>query len=246
MNTTYEIRTDSNGTPFAISTINGKFVAVVGPDEFVPLVLKSNERIKWTGPGRTSTWGLTDYPQIGRWSEAREPIICKSGWHTTITGQVQDWVQVEAWLVKVKGTNVVKGSKEVHEQILFVRRLHFDPAVFAQACADRAKIHAESAIESATKLTGVWRTTAVRSAVEDVTRAQSWAQSWATKALEWWKTKEAAAEAAVEAATEALIATQVAASLELAAMGVRVTQTTASAALSAERQWQNDWLMDHF
>lgn len=30
MNTTYEIRTDSNGTPFAIEIVNGKIVAAAG------------------------------------------------------------------------------------------------------------------------------------------------------------------------------------------------------------------------
>jgi len=96
---------------------------------------------KFTGIGRTSRYGATDYPPVGEWSESRAPKLCESGWHIPDPNCLGIWVDAELWEVEVRGKSVNDDNKSSHEYIRFVRQLRWtltDIVDFARSCADTA------------------------------------------------------------------------------------------------------------
>ena len=94
---------------------------------------------KFTGSGRTSKYGATDYPPVGEWSESRAPKLCESGWHIPDPNCLGIWVDAELWEVEVRGKSVNDDNKSSNEYIRFVRQLRWtltDIVDFARSCAD--------------------------------------------------------------------------------------------------------------
>ena len=84
--------------------------------------------------GRACNGGKADPLTIGRWSEAREPVLCESGWH--VTDNPHRWHGCRVWLVIGEGCGGREGDKLVYRRVLPVAEVDplrcLDARVFAR------------------------------------------------------------------------------------------------------------------
>ena len=84
--------------------------------------------------GRACNGGKADPLTIGLWSEAREPVLCESGWH--VTDNPHRWHGCRVWLVIGEGCGGREGDKLVYRRVLPVAEVDplrcLDARVFAR------------------------------------------------------------------------------------------------------------------
>ena len=105
---------------------------------------------KWTVGGK-AIYGQGKYAPIGEAQPRIEGALkmCERGYHVCTAEQVSHWCGTELWEVEVDEEDVVatNRSKTLCRTWKGIRKLNWttaDMVDYAQACADRAKLHADS------------------------------------------------------------------------------------------------------
>src|SRR3990167_8933774 len=84
-------------------------------------------RLAWRctdSEGRPANRGKAEPLPIGEWSPRQEPVLCKSGWHTT--SEPHRWMGQAVWLVEGRELGGIDDDKSVWAQIRPLARV--DPA----------------------------------------------------------------------------------------------------------------------
>jgi len=219
--------------------------------------------------GRHGQW-----PEPGVWTDrVANPAVCVRGWHACPdTAGLLDWLDETVWLAELDGLIVAEfdgptSGKLAAQRARLVRRLPYEPRVFAADCAERVLPIFEAAYPDDPRLreaiaaarsgdparvTAAWGAAAVAAedAAEDAAEAVAQAAA-AARTAAWAAAGDAAGAAAgaaawtaAWAAAGAAVAAAAAGDAAMDAAGDAAGAAAGTAAMVAERAWQAQHLAE--